>query len=713
MAVLGKIRSKGILLVSIIGLGLFAFIAEEAFRSCEASKNNERQQIGVVLGEKMTYEEFQKLVDEYSDVIKMMQGKENFTEDELNSLRDQVWNSYVQSKLIEEDAKKLGLRVTDDEIRAILNEGTNQMLLQTPFVNQQTGRFDANQLKQFLSEYKKNTNPQLQEQYQKIYNYWNFIEKSLRQQILAQKYQTLLASTFLSNPVEAQQAFNEANEEADIDLIAFPYSSVKDADIKVTDADLKSKYEELKPTFQQYEESRDIKYVSVKVNASAADKSELLKKTNEYAKALASAEDPAEAVRKSGSIIPYLGVPVNKNAFPTDVQLLLDSIAVGSTTAVKENAQDNTLNALRLISRAQLPDSIQFQAIQVGGNTPEEAHKRADSIYAALSADASQWEAIAKKYGQTGEKTWMTTQQYQYAPSLDKDTKNYLNVLNNAGVGELKNIATNGGNIIVKVSGRKAMTTKYIAAVIKTEIAFSKDTYSKAYNKFSQYVSENQTIEALEKNAKKYGYTLETLSDVVNSQHNVANIHSTHEALKWIFDNKEGNVSPLYECGDNDNLLVVGLTKIHKKGYRDLDDPMVKEKVKAEVVKDKKAEKLIAEVSGIKNAKEAIAKGAKVSSVNQVSFAAPVFVAETGASEPALSGAVAATGKGKFSTHPVKGNAGVYLFSKKNVNKRSGVKFNDKQEESKLAQRHLQMASGFMGELFIKADVVDNRYLFF
>ena len=43
----------------------------------------------------------------------------------------------------------------------------------------------------------------------------------------------------------------------------------------------------------------------------------------------------------------------------------------------------------------------------------------------------------------------------------------------------------------------------------------------------------------------------------------------------------------------------------------------------------------------------------------------------------------------------------------------NGVKFNDKQEESKIAQRNLQMASGFMGELFIKADVVDNRYLFF
>ncbi|MBO6255710.1 MAG: SurA N-terminal domain-containing protein, partial [Bacteroidaceae bacterium] len=48
MAALGKIRSKGALLIGIIGLGLFAFIAEEAVRSCESSRNNQRQQIGEV-----------------------------------------------------------------------------------------------------------------------------------------------------------------------------------------------------------------------------------------------------------------------------------------------------------------------------------------------------------------------------------------------------------------------------------------------------------------------------------------------------------------------------------------------------------------------------------------------------------------------------------------------------------------------------------------
>ena len=151
MAALGKIRSKGVTLIIIIGIGLFAFIAEEAFRSCESQRNNERQQIGEILGEKISYEDFAKLVDEAQDAMKVM-GQDNLTDDQLNQLRDQVWQSLVQYKLIEKECGKLGLTVTDEEMQNVLNEGTNQMLLSTPFVNRQTGRFDANQLKQFLAQ---------------------------------------------------------------------------------------------------------------------------------------------------------------------------------------------------------------------------------------------------------------------------------------------------------------------------------------------------------------------------------------------------------------------------------------------------------------------------------------------------------------------------------------------------------------------------------
>lgn len=713
MAALGKIRSKGVILMCIIGFGLFAFIAEEAFRSCESSRNNERQQVGEVLGEKINVNDFQKLVDEYSDVIKMQQGTQSLNDEQLNQVKDMVWNTYVQTKIVENEAKKLGLKVTDAEMQNILKDGTNPMLLQTPFVNQQTGRFDANALQKFLAEYdsQKNTNPQAAQQYETIYKYWSFIEKTLRQQTLAQKYQGLLSHCFLSNPIEAKMAFKDENVESQINLAAFPYSSIQDDKVKITDDDLKAKYDELKPRFQQYVESRDIKYVDVQVKASAADRMSLQKEFAGYAKELATATDPDIVVRKSTSSINYLGIPVGKTAFPTDIAAKLETMTVGQTTGVFEDKADNSLNIVRLIAKQQLPDSVQYRQIQIGGVTPDAAHKTADSIYTALKNGAD-FEVIAKKYRQEGQKTWMTTQQYQSAPSMDNDTKNFINSLNTMAANETKNIALTQGNIILQVLDRKAMTDKYTAAVIKKNIEFSKDSYSSAYNKFASFVSANQTANDILKNAAKYGYKVQEASDVTTATHYLANIHGTRDALKWLFDAKEGSLSPMYECGDNDHLLVIALTKINEIGYRSLNDPRVKEMVKAEVMKDKKAAMLMAKANGVNNINAAKAKGASVATVSQVTFAAPVFVSLTGASEPAISGAVAATANGKFSSKPVKGNAGVYVFQV--VNRANhAAKFDDKTMEQKLRQKAMQYAGNFMNELYIKANVVDNRYLFF
>ena len=713
MAALGKIRSKGVLLICIISLGLFAFIAEEAFRSCESSSNDARQQVGEVLGEKINVTEFQKLVDEYTEVIKMQQGQENLNEDQLNQVKDMVWNTYVQSKLIAHETEKLGLTVTDAELQNVLAEGTNPMLMQTPFYNQQTGRFDVNALKKFLAEYKAQgqTNPQLAKQYDTVYKYWTFIEKTLRQQLLAQKYQSLFAHCFLSNKVEAEMAFKAQNEENQIQLAALSYSSIDDNKVKITDADLKAKYDEVKARFKQYVESRDIKYVDVQVKASAADRAELQKSFAGYSQELASAADPADVVRKSTSLISYLGVPVSKDAYPYDIAQRLDSMAVGATSKVFENNSDNTLNVIKLVSKQMLPDSVQYRQIQVVGASVEESAKRADSIYTALKAGAD-FEVLAKKYGQTGEKTWLTTRQYQSAPSLDNNTKDYIMSLNTMAVNELKNISLSQGNLIVQVVDRKAMINKYVAAVVKKDITFSKDTYSAAFNKINSFISANLTAEDIIKNAAKAGYTVQERKDVTTAEHYLAGIHSTREAMRWLFEAKKGAVSPLYECGDNDHLLLVILDNINNVGYRSLDDAQVKEYVKGEVLKDKKAEMLMAKLEGVKSVAAAKAKGANVSTVNQVTFAAPVFIPATGASEPALSGAVAATAKGKFCKAPVKGNAGVYVFEVTNKTQRPG-KFNAAAEMQKLRQKEMQMAGNFMNELYIKAKVVDNRYLFF
>lgn len=715
MAVLGKIRSKGAILVGAISLALVAFLAGDAARSCEGMKGESHQQIGKILGENISVQEYQKLFDEYQSAIKFTMQRDNLSEQELNQVKDQVWQQLVSSRVLEADAKKVGLTVTEKEIENVLSEGTNPVLTQTPFVNQQTGRFDVNALKQFFDSYNKAKaakSPEL-DQMQAVYDYWLFVEKNLRTQLLGQKYQALLASCVLSNKAEATMAFKDNNEESQIQLASLAYSSVKDADVKISDDELKAKYDELKPAFRQSVETRDIKFVDYQIKASAADRKVVAKEMNDFQHQLATATDPSGVISKSGSEISYLGLPVSSKAYQQypDIASKIDSLSVG-TTGVFENSQDNTLNVIRVFSKAQLPDSVQFRQISVGAATPDEARAKADSIQKALAGGAD-FEALAKRYGQTGEKAWFTGQQYEMAPTMSVDNRTFVNALLNGEVNATQNLALTQGNVILQVLDKKAFTTKTTAAIIKKPIDFSKDTRSNAYNKFSEFVAKSSSVAELEKNASKSGYRVQSLNDLSTAEHYVGGIQGTHDALKWLFSAKQGEISPLYECGDNDHLLVVALTAVHPQGYRPWDDAQVKEVLKREVMKDKKAEMLMAKLKGVNSIAAAQSKGAKVSTVNQITFSAPAFVQATGSVEPALSGAVAGTAAGKFSKAPVKGNAGVYVFQVVKKAMRAGSKYNEAMVMQQTAQMNMQLISNFMQDLILKANVVDNRYLFF
>lgn len=644
----------------------------------------------------------------------MTNGLNSLTEDQLNNVKDQVWQSYVNNKLIAEQAEKLGLKVTDAEIQSIIDQGTHPLLMQTPFRNPQTGMFDKDMLKKFLVDYANLNASQMPAQYveyyQKMGAFWQFVEKTLAQSTLAEKYQNLVTKSLISNPVAAEDAFNSRTEQSDLLLAGVPYSSINDSTVQVSDSEIKDRYNEKKEQFKQLVETRDIRYIDVKVVPSDADRKAVEKEVTEYSNQLASTTaDFGTFVRSTGSSVNYSDVPVSKSVFPADVASRLDSTNVNEVYGPYYNQTDDSFNAFKLLAKVSSPDSIQFRQIQVYADTEEKTKTLADSIYNALKGGAD-FAAVAKIYGQTGEATWVNAQSWE-GSELDADNSKFINTLLNQPVNELANLNMGQANLILQVMNKKSMQTKYKVAVVKREVEFSKETYNAAYNKFSQFVAQNTTIDSMVKNAEESGYTLMPRTDLSSAEHYVGGVRSTREALKWIFAAKPGEVSPLYECGENDHLMVVALDKIHEAGYRDINS--VAEMLRAEIRRDKKAEKIMEEmkkynsIAQVKGMKDAVSD-----SVKHVTFSAPAYISVTRSSEPVIGAVAAKTAANKVSA-PIKGNGGVYMIQVY-AKEKGSEKFDAKQEETTLTNMAVRIAGNqLINDLYQKAKVVDQRYLFF
>ena len=721
MATLQKIRSYGTVLILILGLALFAFIAEELVRALSSSRNANRQVIGEVYGENVNYQEFNDLVSEYENTVKLGNGNQNLTEAQTIQLRDQAWNDYVSRKIIEHETKALGLTVTDAEVQSLINTGSSNVLRQTPFSNPQTGQFDVNVLKQFLTNYEEIKNnpdyPEAQkEMMTQYYNYWKFVEKQVRQEALAQKYQTLLSSCLLSNPISAKAAFEARNNETSVLLAAVPYTTVKDSDVEPTEQELKAKYDEMRKQypdlFDMQQEARDIKYIVVPVTASAADEAALQQELTEFAEALKTSENIANTIRESRSQVSYSGVPVSRRSLPNDIAKQLDSIAVGSVVGPTRNVADNTMNVVKYIAKVQEPDSVEYRVLSVAG-TDEKAKKSADSIYTALMAGAP-IDTIAKKYNQTAEAQWITSAQVGASNMRDDDRK-LIELLFNTPAGTYRQVDIAGGSLIVKVTDRRNIIEKYDVAIIKRPIDFSEETHNNTWNKFSSFLAANPKQEDSEANAAKEGYSVQASQYITSNDHYIANVRSTTDALRWVFnkDTKVGDVSELYEAGEaNDQLLVVMLTDIHKKGLRDIKDENLNQILSQEVIKDKKAAQIIEKVSAAKSVAD-VAKmaGAVQDTVSHITFTSPVFVQKVASSEPVLTGAASAAKQGQFVTG-VKGEGAVYAFQVLEKKVLEG-KYDQKTEETQQSTGYARSLNALMQTLARNAKIVDDRYKFY
>ena len=674
MAALQKIRSSSWILI-LMAVGMFLFILTMVLDSNTISAlTNSSRNVGEVYGKSLSAEEFSDMVNEASEVMKLRNGG-TLTDEQTDMVRNQVWNDYVQYELVKHECDKLGVEVTEKEVQEALRQGSAQAFQNLPMFMGQTGRFDYTALQAFFKQVKsmkgQNLPPEAAEQINTIQKLWAYTDKQLRRELLMTKYQSLLMASVTTNPVSAK-------------------------------------------LFRLDNEVRDLKFIDYVVSASPADRKAVEQQVQGIYEKLSAGEDPAAVINASKSQTRFIDLPLAAEAFPTDVRQELESMSAGSMKAPYVNDQDNTYNVVKLISKVQAPDSVAYRALSVQATEAG----RADSILKALNGGAK-FEDVAKKMGMRSDTTWINTAQVT-ADQLTPETAKFVNELYNAPLNAYKVVDVQGAKVVLQVVNRKAMKTKYVAAVVKVPINFSKATYDAAVSNMNRFLASCHDLASFEKQAPKSGYQVlnadafSASAGLIGASGYNPGIRGSKEAVKWAFDEaKEGEVSPLYEVGEaNNHLLVVALSKVYKKGYMPYDNKQVKDYLTAIVKSEKKGELAAKKWGGIKSIEAAKAKGAIVDSLNNVTFAGANVVSAVGVPEPALTAAISAAKKGA-TTPLVIGTEGAYLAQILSKGSNTSEKFDVKSEMAMQQRGLLQvMGQSILGVLSQKANVVDKRYKF-
>ena len=712
MATLQKIRSKGPLLLIVIGLAMLAFILGDAWKIIRP--NQGIQYVGTIAGEDITAMDFQDELEVYTDVVKFANQIQDLTEEDQNSLKDEVWATMVRNRILEKEAKALGLTVTDAEVRDVIERGTDQMLARTPFSNAE-GQFDSDILKSFLAFYNE-IDPETisadeYEYYSSMYNYWLFIEKNIKSNLLFSKYSALVNGAIISNPVTAKNSFNNRIMRTDVLVASLPYALVTDADASVTTSDVKVVYNEVKPALYNYSENRDIVYIDYEILPTQADREALLAEVNELVDQLESdVDDYASFMRRAGSVVSFSEVARSAENLPDDVAMRLDSVKVGGVFGPYYNADEDTYNAFKYISAATGYDSIQYTMMQVVMENEADAEKRADSIVTAARKRGADFAAIAENYGQAAPEQWIGSASYEPA-AISGDNALFLNTLNGMKKGEVSKIKVAGGILVIKVVDVKNPVKKYNLAIVKRPVEFSEETSNAAYNKLSAFLSQNTTVEDLRNNAEDSDFRLLYYPGFENYNHTVGGVAKSREALRWIFDAQEGEVSRIYEVGNaNDHLLVVGVETIHPRGTRSLEESIPTLTLRA--IRDKKFDMLKGQLAGKSFDEIKGIEGVMIDTVKFVNFNNDAFISSIYSNEAIVGPSVFNLGQNEL-TVPMKGENCAFVAEKISPDSYS-AEFDDKSEE--LRTRTISSSrinDALLEELYYQAKVVDNRYKVF
>jgi peptidyl-prolyl cis-trans isomerase D len=698
MGVMGFLRNRmGLILVIVIGFAMFAFIAGEVIHYGGSMFHGDSTAIGEVGGETISDSDYTKKVDENTNMFKEQSHQADLPPQYVAYIQETTWDHEVSDLIQNHEMDKLGLVVSDDEIKSLIQgDNPSPQIVQAFGAN---GQLDRNKLNTFL------TNLQSAKADDPIRGRWAAFIQQLIDAKKNEKYMAIVTGGLFVNSLDAKDDYDAKNKLVNLKYIRLDYSSIPDNKVTLTDDDYQDYYNDHKQEFKNPDELRSMQYVSFNAapskDDSAAVKAQIEKLIPDFK---ATKDDSTFVALNAETKTPI--VWQHKGQMDPKIDSLMMNASPGFVYG--PYLSNGSYKIAKLDATEIGPDSVKARHILIPAQAGlDQALKTADSLKQIIQSGKASFEQLAKIYsvdkgsaekgGELG-----TFGRGAMVPAFE-------DAVFNGKKGDLKVITSQYGVHLIEIEDQKGSQKVVKVAIVDKPLIASSNTQTAAYSKaqaFLAAVNDNFTTEAA-----KEGLKVMQAPDMGAMSSNFGGVANGREVVKWAYKASVGDVSDqVYTVGDQ--YIVAQLTEIKSKGILPLEQvktqikPFVITEVKAKMLEDK----LKDAENGASNLQQVAQKvGAAVVPLQNIVFANPVI--PSAAAEYKVIGAAFGSQPGKLS-QPVQGSAGVYVFTVDNFIKPAPLT-NVVREQQQLGDALAQRAGqSIIDALKDKENVKDYRSKF-
>lgn len=656
MSVIQKIRDKyARWAVIAIALSLVGFIMMDAFTGKGSFFNNRGSNtIGKVDGTSIDRIKFDREMQVFGAQA---------PEDQKAGLIQNLWDYDVNSILANDEAEKLGLTVTDKEMREVLYGNNPPQFLAQRFTDQ-SGKYDGISAQQSINQILKTQSAGQQE-----YDYVTAYIDLTKNQRLMSKYMSLMTNSVYFPKWYLEKKNIDNSLLGKMSYVMVPFASVPDSSIKISDDEIKDYMQKHEDDYKKEKETRSIEYVLFSTAPSSSDSASSRDEIEKLKPEFAAAKDPGAFVNQQNSSIPYDSTFHGKSTIQVPSKDSIFNTPVGGVYGPYLDASNYTL--AKVIDVKSLPDSVEVRHILIGTIDPQTgqptmndslAKVKIDSIENAVKNGAN-FDTLAAKFSDdpgsknNGGKYTFSSSDIQ--TKLDKAFAHYI--LFEGTAGGKKVVKSQLGYHYIEILKDINVEPHYKVAYLAKPIETSSETDNTAHNLAAMFAGDSRDQKSFnanfEKNLKAKGYNKQVAPDLDDMQFNLMGVNgSAREFIKKVFDADKGDV-----IGPEivpDNYVVAIVTDISKPGLQSVSTarPMVEP-----LLRNKKKADIIVKNIGQYSTLEQVADKTK----QQVQTADSLRLNGGGSFgyEPKVLGAVFnPANKGKVVTQPIVGLNGVYAI---------------------------------------------------